>query len=416
MKIVITEGGTINNIGSAALIENAIKIAKDSFKNCEITVLSQQPLILKKFVDSDVNTDADLFIVPWISKKKSLIWLMETILWLMYYYFVRLVTRHPEKYIFGQKKNTLKIIQDADFVFCIGAERINDIYYKTAYMSLEALSIFQGLGKRLIHLSLTIGPIFNRSTIHKTKKVLNNSYAIFVRDNKSFELLQDLKIEKPIICNSYDIAILQQQGNLNEIQNLLIKKGININKPIIGVSVLYWRFRHVKGLVRQSGYNESIAETLDYIIQKYDYQILFTPTVVTNEINDDVYISHCIYELMKEKKNTYFIDELLTPKQLSTIFSITRFSIVTRMHAAILCSGAGAKPIIAINYLYKLREFMKRIDFENYSIDIDETNCKDLISIIEEMEINYNTNINKLKNRMNEMKSELLFDLKEIPI
>ena len=38
MKVVITEGGTANNVGSMALIENAIKIAKEKHPDCKITV------------------------------------------------------------------------------------------------------------------------------------------------------------------------------------------------------------------------------------------------------------------------------------------------------------------------------------------------------------------------------------------
>jgi len=416
MNIVITEGGSTNNIGSAALIENAIKIARQTYPNCQITVLCQQPSNIKKFVGKDINSAEDLFIVPFVANKNSILWLTETLLWLIYYHFIHLFTKRPAMFMFKQKKQTLQIIQNSDLIFCIGAERINDVYYKTAYMSLEALSIFQGLGKRLVHLSLTIGPLLYKSTIYKTKKVLNNSHAIFVRDNKSFELLKELKIDKPMIFNSYDVAILQQKGESAEMREMLIKKGLNIDKPIIGVSVLYWKFKNVQGLVRQSGYNEAFAEALDYLINIYNYQVLFTPTVVNGQDNDDVHISHEIFELMKVRRNTYFIDELLTPKQLSTVFSMTRFSIVTRMHAAILCSGAGAKPIIAVNYLYKLREYMKNIGFEDYSIDIDKTNAKDLISFIMKMEENYDVNIYKLNKKINEMQSKLLHDLKKMDI
>ena len=416
MKIVITEGGSTTNIGSAALIENAIKIALKNYPNCKITVLCQQPLLVKEFVDNDVHVAPDLFIVPKVNKKNFILWLIEFLIWLIFYKLVSSFTNKPAKYMFGQKKQTLHLIQDADFIYCIGAERINDIYYKTAYMSLLALSIYQRLDKRLIHLSLTIGPIFYKSTISKTKKVLNNSYAIFVRDNKSFELLKELKIEKPKIYNSYDIALLQQHGELNEMRKKLVNKGIDMNKPIVGVSALYWKLLNEKGKIQQTGYNEALAEALDYLISHYNYQILFTPTVVNGQINDDVHISYKIFERMKEKRNTYIIDELLTPKQLSSVFFMTRFSIVTRMHAAILCSSAGEKPIISINYLYKLREYMKNIDFDDYSIDIDKTNAKDLITLIEKMEVNYATNKNKLNRRMNEIQSKLMLDIDELVI
>jgi polysaccharide pyruvyl transferase WcaK-like protein len=414
MKISITEGASTTNIGSAALIENAIKIVRQIHPNSKITVHCQQPSLVKELVANDILVVQDLFIVPSVNKKNTLLWLIDFLLWIIYYKTIRLFTKKPARYMFSGKKQTLQIIQEADYIYCIGAERINDIYFKTAYISLLALSIFQGLDKRLIHLSLTIGPIFYKTTIYKAKKVLNNSYAIYVRDNKSYELLKELKIEKPIICNSHDIAILQQLEESNGVREMLIKKGINMDKPIIGVSVIYWKHHNVKSSVSQFEYNNAIAEVLDFMIFNFNYQVLFTPTVINGRDNDDVHISHKIYDLMKAKKNTYFIENLLTPKQLSSVFSMTRFSIVTRMHAAILCSCAGAKPIIAINYLYKLREYMKSIEFEDYSIDIANTNSKDLISLVVKMEQNYISNKEKLNNRISEMQSKLQSDLKKI--
>jgi|GEM_PF-6997783 len=62
---------------------------------------------------------------------------------------------------------------------------------------------------------------------------------------------------------------------------------------------------------------------------------------------------------MNNKHNIILIDRLLTPAEMASFFTECKFSIVTRMHAAILCSGAGEKPFIAINYLCKLREYRK---------------------------------------------------------
>lgn len=409
MKITIAEAGSAANIGSMALIENAIKIAKRIDNNCSINLLTNDYERVNKSIkalenSNSINTTNDLFIFPEGTTIHKICWTISTIIWILIVRFLLFFTTKPYNLLWGRRAKLLKEISQSDYILCIGAERINDVYYKTAYLSLEALDIYEKMGMKLIHFSLTIGPVFYKSTIKKAKKVLDRSFAIFVRDNKSFNLLSQLNITKPHIFNSYDIAILQEK--LEEKNNLFTRIGIN-NDEYVCVSVIDWLFRKAKGPVRQDGYNKAIAETLDYIIEKYNTSIVFTPTVVGIYKVDDVTAGKHIIELMRNKNRVIEIEELLTPKELAYVFSKSKFSIVTRMHAAILCSAAGRKPIIAINYLYKLREYMKNIGFEDYSIDIDYTNAESLISFVDKMFANYSQNLIKLNNQIDKMQTIL---------
>ena len=257
------------------------------------------------------------------------------------------------------------------------------------------------MGKKLVHMSLTIGPVFYNSTIRLAKKILNNSHAIFVRDQKSYEILTDWKCKAPYIFNSYDIALLQKIDESKE-KKLLYEFGIE--PGFIGLSCIYWRFRKAVGPVKQGGYEKALAEALDYIIEKYDKQIVVTPTVVTGNGLDDSQIGKRIAGQMKHGDKVICISRLLTPVEMATLFSKCCFSIVTRMHAAILCSGAGGRPIIAVNYLYKLREYMKNIGFEDYSVDIDCVYSKNLISFIDKMMENIDSNVSSLHVRQSNLR------------
>lgn len=420
MKITIAEAGSANNIGSMALIENAIQIAKHINKDCEIHILSADPNLVKEKLqqsglqDKTITVSYDFFKFPLGgSTIYKLVWLLQSLIDILFIRFLLLFTTKPYKLIKGRKMTILKHISKSNYVFCIGAERINDVYFKTAYLSLEALRVYQKTGAKLIHFSLTIGPVFHKSTINKAQKVLENSYAIFVRDTKSFELLNKMNVKSPYIYNSFDIAILQKPLN-NDIE--LFKRLDMPKEPYICVSTILWAFRNAKGPMRLKEYNKAIAYTLDYIIEKYHLKVVFTPTVVKNGHNDDIMASKNIVKLMKYSKETIIINELLIPSELATVFSKCQFSIVTRMHAAILCTGAGGRPIIAINYLYKLREYMKNIGFENYSVDIDYVNEKDLIMFTDRMIKNYDTNLKMLHRNLNNMRQTLLNNINNIAI
>lgn len=417
MKIIIAEAGSASNIGSMALVENAIRIARVVSPDCQICILSSDPESIKKELyqsglkDSQIDVSHDFFKFPQGNFIYKLIWLIRTVLEILFFRFCLFFTRKPYKWLKGRKMAILREISESDYVFCIGAERINDVYFKTAYLSLEALSIYQKIGAKLIHFSLTIGPVFYKSTIKKASAVLEKSYAIFVRDTKSYELLDKMHVHSPHVYNSYDIAILQKP--LEDNSELLVR--LNIPKvPYICVSVISWAFKNVKGPMRQKDYNESVAKTLDYIVEKYGLKIVFTPTVVNAGYADDVASSREIVGLMKHKGSAIVISELLMPSELSAVFSEAQFSIVTRMHAAILCTGAGACPIIAINYLYKLREYMKNIGFEDYSIDIDYVTSDALILFTEKMISNYASNLHALHSRLDYMRKTLLNNINDI--
>lgn len=416
MHIVITECGSAANIGSMALIENAMNIARRIDSQCALTILTSDVDRVRKSLNSnpsnkDVEIKFDLFKFPEGTNLHKIIWLFNNVLWIVIVRLLCLITSKPHFLLYGRKADVLQTISKADYVICIGAERINDVYYKTAYLSLEALDIYEKMRAKLVHFSLTIGPIFYKSTYKKAAKVLNKSLVIFVRDQKSYDLLKELNVSKPQIVNSYDIAILQQKLPNYDGDRLFTELGIDKNNKYVCVSVIDWLFRKAKGPVRQAEYNQSVAQTLDYIIEKYNIKIVFTPTVVGIYKVDDVTAAKNIMTLMKHKNEVTAIEKLLSPQELATVFSHCYFSIVTRMHAAILCTGAGNRPIIAINYLYKLREYMKNIGFEEYSIDIDYTNTSDLIQFVDNMINNYDENQNKLTIQLNKMKTSLLHNI-----
>lgn len=413
MKIIITEGGHASNVGSMALIENAIRIARSVNSEVSISVFCSdaqgvERILRKDGEEKNVRVLPDLFNIPKGGSFIKLLWLLQCILWIAYSRFLLMFTNKISWAFCGRRKQNLKEVENADFIYCIGAERINDIYYKTAMLSLYAIGTYIKMGKKLVHMSLTIGPVFYNSTISLAKKVLNNSYAIFVRDQKSYDILKEWKCKAPYQFNSYDIALLQKT-DLRKTQELLAEFGIT--PGFIGLSCIYWRFRKAEGPVRQVEYERAQAEALDYIIEKYNKQIVVTPTVVIGSELDDYGIGKRIAKQMKHGDKLICISRLLTPVEMATLFSQCCFSIVTRMHAAILCSGAGDRPVIAINYLYKLREYMKNIGFEDYSVDIDYVQSKDLISFADKMVNNIDVNSSKLHNRQDFLRKQINTDL-----
>lgn len=406
MKITIAEGGPAWNVGSMALIENAIKLVRQKHKGCDVTIMCFDPVSVAETLKKDglaenIKVMGELFYKPKKDKLSQSLWLLTTISWFIYSRFLLLFTKRISKFMSGEKKLLLKEIEQSEFVYCIGAERINDIYFKSALLALYCIETYIKMGAKVVHLSLTIGPVFNSSTIHVAKKVLNKSYAIIVRDQKSYDILKKWNCTAPYQFRSYDIAIMQDiDDKLGD--DLMYE--FCIKREFIAVSVIEWAFRKANGPSRMPEYNKAHASVLDYIVEKYDKDIVFVHTVFGGMFGKgDAKEAAIIISMMKHRDRVISIERLLTPKELASLLSKCSFGIVTRMHAAILCSGAGRRPIIAVNYLYKLREYMKNIGFENYSIDIDYVSENGLKFLVDKMFANINTNNKLLDNKMLEL-------------
>ncbi|WP_294453607.1 polysaccharide pyruvyl transferase family protein [uncultured Bacteroides sp.] len=400
-KIVIAEAGPSFNVGSMALIENAVKIAREIFEATDVVVLTPDidgvRNTLNRMGYKDVIVINDVFrFKSGLNTITKLLWLVQSVLWIFYAKIITKLFSKAAPFFTGKKKDVFKHIDSADAVICIGAERINDVYFKTALLSLYALEMYQNLGKKLIHMSLTIGPVFYSPTIWKAKRIMKRSAAIVVRDQKSYDILKDWGVNDNIISRSYDIAMLQSEGTDNVKKNIIERYGLLQDKDsYVAVSTINWKFRCVQGPVRQDGYEQAVAELLDYIISKYKRRIVFTNTVVPG----DAQIAEKVITRMKYPEYALNIKELLSPEEMVEVFSHAKYAVVTRMHAAILASGAGRIPVIAVNYLYKLREYMKNIGMEDMSVDIDVVTSDELISITDRMESCYEEVVTSLNNR-----------------
>lgn len=160
----------------------------------------------------------------------------------------------------------------------------------------------------------------------------------------------------------------------------------------------------MKGPVRQEGYEQAMADMLDYIVESYGRRVVFTNTVIPG----DAKTAERVIAKMKHPEATVNIKELLSPEEMVEVFAHARYAVVTRMHAAILASGAGRTPVIAVNYLYKLREYMKNIGMEDMSVDIDVVTSECLIGLADKMELHYDDVVEVLDGRRKLMTETLM--------
>ena len=85
-------------------------------------------------------------------------------------------------------------------VVSVGAERINDNFYKLILFSLDMFSMIQSYQKFLILFPLKHWPFYFKLTRFLSEKILNKCDVIFLRDYRSNEIIKEIAVFRPNYC------------------------------------------------------------------------------------------------------------------------------------------------------------------------------------------------------------------------
>jgi len=112
-----------------------------------------------------------------------------------------------------------------------------------------------------------------------------------------------------------------------------------------------------------------IAEILDSIEPTKNIKIVFIPLSTQQGIDDDRIIHKKIISNLKNK--VFFeIEQELLPGETQYLYSQMDIVIGGRLHALILASSQDV-PVIGINYFLKVKEYMKLIGQEHFTVDLN---------------------------------------------
>ena len=390
MKILIIEAYTDGNIGSGALVENSIYLLRKNFHDAEIEILAQFPEHIEKF--TGLPSFHELIPMPFKQHRiKQGIWLLKTITWMLTHTLMTIlgrigVTVPISLYTFDKTKlRALDRIAWADMIVSVGAERINDNFYKSILFSLYMLWIANLSEKFLVLFPQTIGPFHFRLTRFLSEKILSCCDVIFLRDPKSYDTVKRLGVKCPIVVNTCDVAILQSAALQCEANRILEKNGVpDENSPLVGISAMKWDYFKAIGTSRYIDYINVIARLADNFIEEKGIRIVFLSTNLDTHgcRENDIETARDILAIMRNKNKAHIISQLCTPAQMKGIMGLLEMCLVTRMHACIFSTGIFT-PTISINYQFKLHEYMKLIGLGDYTIDIDKVTYRELKRIAE---------------------------------
>ena len=278
------------------------------------------------------------------------------------------------------RSELIRNIKNSDFVVSTSDENfketasllpINPYWVFTWWSMLASRTLdvmtARSFGKPLIMFPNSIGPFKTWIGRFLSRISLNSCDYLLIRDPISYAIINELKISTPKIL-TYDTA-------------LLFKKRSNSSfkvfpKPVIGVSPGI--YSHSLSESEVENYILAHSKSLDTLIERYGFFVVFLPHYISGFSNDDFEISKFIIERMKNKSKTKII-ETKDAAELKEYLDSMDIVLSSKMHPAIL-AASGYVPVFCVAYDHKQTAFFQRLGMSECVLNLRNISYENLFS------------------------------------
>lgn len=324
-KVVISGYYGFNNIGDESILTAIISNLKDGIEDIDITVLSKNPRLTH--------------------------------------------SKHGVNAI--NRKNIFKIIREikkCDLLISGGGSLLQDVTSNRSivyYLSIILIGIL--CDKKVMIYSQGIGPINNPINKYLTRKILDKVDYMTLRDERSKNVLENMKIENQSIIVAADPVIGLKKRDLQIGKELLVQSNLsNTTKPVIGFAL--------RGRNRDENLINVISEVSDRIIEEIGASVVFIPFHYGEDINT-------LNDIEKKMKNkAIFLREKYELDEMLSIVGNLDLLIGIRLHSLIFAAIMNV-PMIAVSYDPKVDYFMESIN-EPVFCNIERLNTSSLMKEI----------------------------------
>ena len=295
---------------------------------------------------------------------------------------------HRESYDYIQETDFF-VIKGGGFLHTYG--KIEDLYY--LWFGLYYILLAKRLGKKTILLPNSVGPITGVLNRHFIKYVFKKIDLVYAREDISVKCLESIGVESAKF--GFDLGYYSK---VDDVEHEVLNENIDdkTDKLNVGITVRPYRFPgSIDPTERYNNYINSIVKfcndnkeniTFKFIVQVQGPSAhetdLIAITDVTNNLELDV-----DYEIIDANRNY---------KQMLSLYSSLDYLIGTRFHSVIFAQISGI-PSLAIAYGgNKTRGIMRKINLEDYVIDIESITSDKLESVFGRLMDNKKDYINKL--------------------
>jgi polysaccharide pyruvyl transferase CsaB len=203
--------------------------------------------------------------------------------------------------------------------------------------------------------SVGAGPLNESSVQDYVSYVLNQVDVITVRDRHSRQILENAGIDREITVTADPALLLSSEPITNKI---LKHEGLLGKKKLIGISV-----REVGVAapdLKESHYHSLLANAADYMIERYDADIIFIPM---EPRTFDLQHCHAVISRMLRPQRATVLQGTYTSGQMLSIIGKLEFAVGMRLHFLIFSAIQGI-PFVALPYSPKVAGFLDDMQIE----------------------------------------------------
>lgn len=244
----------------------------------------------------------------------------------------------------------------------------------------SAILLGISMKKQIVLYSQSIGP-FSRISASLARYCLNNVNLIIVREEITKEYLEEMNLDRYIYVTA-DCAFNLKPVHHRQVESILVKENISkTQKGLIGISA------NAMLDDTKNNYANSMAQIIDYVIEKLNRQVIFIPHVVSpieGGRGDDRVIGEKIYRLARNKENIHLIKGNYSPEELKGIIGQCDIFIGGRMHANIAAISSYV-PTMAIAWSHKYYGIMRAVEQEKYVCDFRSMKIEEMKSKIDDL-------------------------------
>lgn len=228
------------------------------------------------------------------------------------------------------------------------------------YMHIVILA--QELGIRTMTYAIGTGPLTSPVAQRLVRTTLNNADIITVREFSARQVLEQIGVEKEIHVTADPALLLEPEPLPND----MFTGGHFKGKRLIGMSVR--EPGDAAPDLDTSHYHALLANTADFIVDRFDAEIVFIPmepgfVPMDARGSQDVQHSHAVLAQMQRPQSATVLRREYTSNQILTLTKQFDFVIGMRLHFLIF-AALNNVPFVALPYASKVSGFIERLGID----------------------------------------------------
>ena len=238
-------------------------------------------------------------------------------------------------------------------LFILGGGGI--LYDRDAETYLREVTVAHELGVPVLLYAISAGPLATQGARRAVREALNAtaSTVISVRDRLGYRLLEDVGVTREIHLTA-DPAFLLEAEELSV--DALEAEGVEFDRHLVGFSVR--EPGPAAPDIRPEEYYALLANAADYIVERYDAEVLFVPMEKT-----DVQHSHAVVAHMQNAERAEILRRRYSPRQILDLMGRLDFAVGMRLHFLIFAALRGT-PFAALPYASKVSGLLEDLEMD----------------------------------------------------